>query len=391
MTKKLLEDDILGKWGIFYQDRSLPTIRYDPFSTYLDSRGNKIGHKTVISPSRYFRPIETELDTSTEEEQKDIQEEDTFCELINGKLPAIVISKDLKLIKDPFDTESLMLNLEESRVVTIINLFPPIARVRLFEVSDQNFGLDIPIGVSYVHVLTTHYKYPEDVPVEEWVVFFQNYTMTLSSTISHSNFNDSKSILVNSFFNIGNLAGASIPHLHGQSYIYENNMELGNRLYSYWKSSVQNSTSCRKCNLKITDQSLGRDEQGSLESRVIFENEGWVVFLAYAPEKDAHIRLVPKRHVSALWKLSDNEIDLLSKAFVIANQILAKFIRKEGKTLQLDLDRNIVFRQFHAQEDSHFHMFIDILPVQKLGGAELSDSQKISSIYPELIAFKMKQ
>jgi len=261
MTKKLLEDDILGKWGIFYQDRSLPTIRYDPFSTYFDSKGNKIGHKTVISPSRYFRPIETELDTSTEEKQKEIQEEDTFCELIRGKLPAIVVSKDLKVIKTPFDTESLLQNLEESRVVTIINLFPPIARVRLFEISDQNFDLDNPIGVSYVHILTTHYKYPEDVPVEEWVVFFQNYTMTLSSTISHSYFNDSESILVNSFFNIGNLAGASIPHLHGQSYIYENNMELGNRLYSYWKSSVQNSPSCRKCNLKITDKSLGRDEQ----------------------------------------------------------------------------------------------------------------------------------
>ena len=71
MTKKLLEDDILGKWGIFNQDRSLPTIRYDPFSTYFDSKGNKIGHKTVISPSRYFRPIETELDISKEEKQKD--------------------------------------------------------------------------------------------------------------------------------------------------------------------------------------------------------------------------------------------------------------------------------------------------------------------------------
>ena len=391
MTKKKREDEISGKWGIFTQDRSLPTIRYDPFSTFLDSKGNKIGQKTIISPSRYFRPIETELDKTEEGKQVDTQEVDTFCELISGKRPAIVISRDLEMVKTPFATEALSQNLEESKAVTIINLYAPIARVLLFEMPESNPRMDTPTGLSYVHILTKHYKYPEEVPIDEWNVYFKNYSKTMASTLSHPNFSDSESVIINSFFNIGNLAGASIPHLHGQSYIYEKKMELGSRLYSYWKSSVQSSKSCKKCDSLITDKSVGRDNQRALESRIIYENDEWISFLAYAPEKDGHIRLVPKRHVSAFWKLDDNETYLLSKAFVISNQILAEFIREEGKTLQLDLDRNIVLRQFHTLEDSHFHAFIDILPVQKLGGAELSDSQKISSLYPELIASKMRQ
>jgi hypothetical protein len=34
-------------------------------------------------------------------------------------------------------------------------------------------------------------------------------------------------------------------------------------------------------------------------------------------------------------------------------------------------------------------MFIDILPVQQTGGAELIDDQKFSMIYPEEVALKM--
>ncbi|MHA2238456.1 MAG: HIT domain-containing protein [Candidatus Hodarchaeales archaeon] len=391
MNKKTPNEEIPGKWGIYNQSKALPTIRNDPFSTFIDSEGSPIGHKTLISPARYYRPLETELMSSKDIHLEPRSESDTFCKVINGKLPSIVISKDLKISSDPFSTEVLDQRLSEVVVATIINLYPPIARVLLDEILSQNKELNIPTGISYVHVLTKHYQFPEEVPIDEWIVFFENYKKTIEITINHPHFSDPKNIQVHSFFNIGNLAGASIPHLHGQSYITGNSLKIGSRLNSYWKSSQQNSTLCKKCHLWRAENSSHFADSTSYDKRIIYKNSQWVAFLAFAPEKDAHIRIVPKRHISALWKLNNEEITLLGEIFVISNQLLTLFIRKEGKTLQLDLDRNIIFRQFHTKEESHFHMFIDILPFQKLGGAELSDSQKITSVYPELVASKMRK
>ena len=70
--------------------------------------------------------------------------------------------------------------------------------------------------------------------------------------------------------------------------------------------------------------------------------------------------------------------------------MLTDFV-KQGNQYQLVEDRNIIIRQFPPEKGSHFHMFIDILPVQRLGGAEAIDNQKFSFIYPETIATEMRK
>ena len=70
--------------------------------------------------------------------------------------------------------------------------------------------------------------------------------------------------------------------------------------------------------------------------------------------------------------------------------MLTDFI-KQGNQYQLVEDRNIIIRQFPLDKENHFHMFIDILPVQQLGGAEAIDNQKFSFIFPETIASKMRR
>lgn len=114
-----------------------------------------------------------------------------------------------------------------------------------------------------------------------------------------------------------------------------------------------------------------------------------MVFTAYAPERDGHIRLLPKRHVSSLLELKSDEITSLAKGLIHTNQILSQFIIHFGRELDILPDRNILFRQQHFGFPP-IHMLIDIIPVQRIGGAEILDDHRLSHIFPEEAAKRMK-
>jgi hypothetical protein len=66
--------------------------------------------------------------------------------------------------------------------------------------------------------------------------------------------------------------------------------------------------------------------------------------------------------------------------------MLTRFISEFGEKLLILQDRNIVFRQ----QNSNFHMLIDIIPVQQVGGAEVLDDYRLSTFLPENTANFMK-
>ncbi len=122
----------------------------------------------------------------------------------------------------------------------------------------------------------------------------------------------------------------------------------------------------------------------------MWEDDYWLIVVVYAPEADGEIRIIPKRHVASLYELNDSEIDSLAAALIFSNTIQTKFIKKWGKEYFLHLDRNILFRQLPWQTNNDFHFFIDIVPIQQIGGAERSDDHKISQVTPEEITAKMR-
>ncbi len=377
-----------GAWGIHFSDKSLPEERFDPFSSYIDQDGTHVGHRTIFNPIRLQRPFEFTQVRHTKQKGMPTNFSDTFCELVQGKLPAIVITKDKLLVNDLFSLESLAENLSSSIVFTAINLYPPISRILPKRDINQEYYKNPPNGLSFVHVFTNHYKLPENAPSNEWEVFFQNYRLTLKESISHPTI-ISDNLQISTFFNIGSKAGASISHLHGQTILRYNQEGIGAKQNSYMISSKQNENKCQKCQLWADNDDLASFQRLSLNKRIIFRNAHWIAILAYAPMRDAQIRLIPNRHISNIWSMNDDELCSLASILINSNKRLTSFIKKDGERYYLSIDRNIIFNQHHSTKEAHFHMFIDILPVQQTGGAELIDNQKFSVIYPEDVARKM--
>jgi galactose-1-phosphate uridylyltransferase len=378
-----------GKWGIFQDNQSIPTERFDPFCSYIDKEGNFIGHKSIISPIRAQRPIEWEPEKEIQDPPQ--RATDTFCRIVNGELPAIVISKDLKLNQDFFSTNAYSEKLISNVILSIINLYPPIARVTYNPPSPSAISSNFVFGISLVHLFSKHYFLPEEAPKDQWIMFLRNYSLTIKSCLDHPRIKALKGINIHSFFNIGAKAGASTPHLHGQSVLYWDQKGIGSKHNTYWKTSEYNQEKCTKCILWKESEENTLSHSLLLDKRMIFQNDNWKVFLAYAPEKDAHIRLLPRKHISHLWSLNNIELNDLAIALIKANYMLTGFIKEEGRKYQLSIDRNIIIRQFLPNKGEHFHMFIDILPVQQLGGAEEIDNQKFSLVYPEVVASEMKK
>ncbi|MHA2309687.1 MAG: hypothetical protein ACXABJ_10440, partial [Candidatus Heimdallarchaeaceae archaeon] len=54
-------------------------------------------------------------------------------------------------------------------------------------------------------------------------------------------------------------------------------------------------------------------------------------------------------------------------------------------------DRNILFRQEHVGYNSDMHMLIDIIPIQRIGGAEIMETYRIATMFPEDVAKIMKE
>ncbi len=384
--KKIID----GGWGIHFSPKSLPEERFDPFHSYFDQNGMQIGHRTIFNPIRLQRPFEFTHTRHVEQYEKQFCKSDTFCELVQGKLPAIVLTKDLLIDNDLFSVEPQFENLKEYNVFSAINLYPPISRVLIDSTSIQEYTKNIPRGLSVIHVFTRHYNYPEDTPRSEWEIFFQNYKLTLRNSLKHSAISNTDNLYVSTFFNIGSKAGASISHLHGQTILYFNQEGMGTFKNSYLMSSKQNEHKCKKCQLwGDIDDTSSIPEMDSTKKRVLFKNVHWLALLAYAPRRDAQIRLIPRKHISNLWSMNDDELFSLASILIKCNTQLTSFIKKHGDQYQLSIDRNIILNQHHSAAEKHFHMFIDILPVQQTGGAELSDDQKFSVIYPEEIALLM--
>ena len=314
---------------------------------------------------------------------------DTFCELVRGKLPAIVITKDELLVNDLFSLKSRAENLNSSIVFTAINLYPPISRIVKNINLNKEHSKKLPRGLSFIHVFTNHYKLPEDIPNGEWETFFRNYRLTLKESISHKAISSTDNLQVATFFNIGSRAGASISHLHGQTILRLNKNGTGAKQNSYMISSKQNENNCKKCQLWVDIDDSTSFQGLSLIKRMIFRNTHWIAVLAYAPMRDSHIRLIPYRHISNIWSMNDDELSSLASILIKCNKRLTSFIEKYGERYYLSIDRNIIFNQHYSTKKGHFHMFIDILPVQQTGGAELFDDQKFSMIYPEEVALKM--
>ncbi len=384
-----------GHWGIYNELESLPEERWDPFRTII-VKEKKIGHSTIISSLRGEKPYEYLLQQRNIHSNELKEGKDSFCRLIKGDLPSIVLSRDQAIVKDPLSAEPKYENLESTKVFSSINLYSPILRIFQHERSNISINKKISTGIPLIHVFKNHYRYIEEVPENEMYVLLKNMAMTTErSQKTLLEIGKSEKINIFQFFNIGMNAGASIPHLHAQTYLFKDKSGYGWKNKGFLEVSQNHKTLTRdnnycigcKVGLGIEKDPLGQEFHS--KRRIVWKNDHWIGFVTYAPERDSHLRLLPKRHVDALWNLTDPEIKSLAEGLIVLNDKLTQFIAKFGSELNILADRNILFRQQHFGYDNDFHFLIDIIPIQQVGGGEILDDFRLSYVFPEDIADQM--
>ena len=142
----------------------MPLERFDSFRTIINEFNTKVGHITQLSPVRGKRPFEHIDD---KEEISHSPKDDSFCKVVEGKLPAVLLSKDTIKCEDALSINSTKSDLSDLTAISIVNLFTPMARVLYDNVQQITSIRDKSVGIGLVHLLVNHYDTLSEVPISE--------------------------------------------------------------------------------------------------------------------------------------------------------------------------------------------------------------------------------
>lgn len=107
------------------------------------------------------------------------------------------------------------------------------------------------------------------------------------------------------FENRGDVVGVTMPHPHGQIYGYSVIPKKIELELDACKEHFEETNKCLICNMIEDEQKAG--------SRIIFENDEFVVFLPFYCEYPYGMYIAAKRHVQNLSELTDKEKDSLAQ------------------------------------------------------------------------------
>ncbi len=388
-----------GYWGIYKNIENMPLERFDPFRTVVNEFNTKVGHVTQFSPIRGKRPFEYD---ENKEEDFNLQKpkDDSFCRVVKGELPAVILSKDDKIAEHSLSVNYVKGNLQGFTAISIVNLFTPMARVLFENIRQIDSVKNKSVGIGIVHLLTKHYDVLSEVPVEEVVKLLKTTQLVHKSSIKDlkAKYNTDKMTILH-FFNIGEESGASISHLHSQTYIYANDIGHGwtslgfLSVPGFHKKYKNDETYCLACEIAKSNNSVVDpiNQELLVKERLVFENKEWKVLTAFSPERDGQLRLISKRHIAQFVELDNEQIQGLGEALVIANKALDNFVKMANPSMNLLQDRNILFRQDNVGYNSGMHLMIDIIPIQRIGGAEIMETYRIATMFPEDVATIMRK
>jgi len=177
------------------------------------------------------------------------------------------------------------------------------------------------------------------------------------------------------FKNHGQSAGTSLEHPHSQivgTPVFPgqvmNRLEEALRSYYY-----VNFGECLYCSHVKDEMKDG--------TRVIFENNSFVVFIPYAALSPFHLWVFPKKHNACFGHINDSELSDL--AIALKETLLRLYVGLENP------DFNYVVRSLSPREadSKYFHWYIAIVPrVSQIAGFELGTGMYINTALPEASA-----
>jgi len=360
----------------------IPRKRWDPLTSVEIKLFNEIsrefipigkrrGHFSYISPVRGLRPTQIKTDIK--------KRLDVFKNIIEGKDYAIFISTENKNLDSPFSTHPIMMEIEDAKSVTIINRFPAMVRYIEEEIEPiirKKVETDPFTKIAYgINLVTFPVNYTEtlsDIHFQDLVEMIKSLNNAIEYSVNEAKKRKITLIPVYPFFNIGYLAGGSQPRLHAQVYIDLNMDGHGPFMESILQSFEEQRKRgiCHLCTSRHTD-------------RIVYENNTWLIWATSSPRRNFHLRLATKRHIERITDLDNNEIEGLADALIISSKAL--------DAVGISADRNIIIYSNPYGYSSYFHLFIDILPFERLGGIELLDSTRVARYSPRDVAEELRK
>ncbi len=179
------------------------------------------------------------------------------------------------------------------------------------------------------------------------------------------------------FKNNGPMAGASISHSHWQVIgVPIVPCEQERALLSFKNYKEKNGT-CLMCDMAEHEIKFGE--------RLVFENAGFAAFIPYAAKFSFEIWVVPKKHISSIAYMGEEEIKYFAEAI--------KTIISAVKDIKEDLCYNICFQDIpKGHKDEEFHWYMRILPrIGAPAGFEYGTGSYINPILPETAAETVRE
>ncbi|MEM0231141.1 MAG: hypothetical protein QXT20_02995 [Candidatus Woesearchaeota archaeon] len=366
--------------------RKIPKKRWDltlSKNIRLEVNGNKIllndkydGRFALISAVRGLRPVEY-----SEKKEEPKPEQDIFARIITGEDYAITIAKDEKEAEHPFSKSPKKEELTKYKAVTIINRFPAYARIidqTLEGYINMKIGgkhTKISKGINLVTIPIAYYERIEEASPEELGAMLSSMKTAISYVRSAAEAVGIRYIPTYPFFNIGKNVGGSLKRLHAQAYIDLNQDGHGSTMEDILKAFEEQQKEGR-CKFCIPSEWQKREF-------LIYENEFCSAYATRAPIRNFDTKIIPKRHVEDITMLSREELNSIGEALIRISKALNK--------IGAHPDRNILIYQRPFNYESFFHMFIQVLPFENVGGMEMMDEARVVRVDPADFAEKMRE
>ncbi|MCS7227383.1 MAG: histidine triad nucleotide-binding protein [Endomicrobia bacterium] len=89
-----------------------------------------------------------------------------------------------------------------------------------------------------------------------------------------------------------------------------------------------------------------------IKSEIVFENENIIVFKDINPQAPLHLLIVPKKHISSLNEIDDDNKSIIAEVFMTAKIIATQLgVENEGYRIVVNTGKNAGQEVFHI----HFH------------------------------------
>jgi len=365
-------------WGIITRynfdpskAKYVPRKRWDPLSSseivlFDEATGKAIrigkrrGHFSYISPVRGARP-----GASGGKPPRDV-----FGEIAAGRDYAIFVTLDEIIESSVFSVKPVLRDVRRHKAVTIINRFPAMVRHIDPEIEGQvrelveNEFTKIAMGINLVTFPTKYAETLSDVDYESLKALLKSMIASIRVAVNEAFKAGINIVPVYPFFNIGVMAGGSQPRLHSQVYIDLNKDGHGVFMENVLTAFAEHAKR-GYCYLCTT----------SHEDRIVYENSTWIVWATLSPRRNFHLRLAPKRHVGRITELDGYEVAGLADALIV--------VSKAMDLADIDRNRNILVYSNPYGYDSPFHVFVEVIPFERMGGIEVLDSCRVARIAPE--------